>query len=167
MCLDLPDGKRCAKQCVDTCPGGLACKALNLGGGDPVNVCVGQFGLRCEPCAKSSECETAGTTGAACVSYGASGNFCGSPCVTGVDCGAGFACTKATTVEGGVLKQCVKLADVGTGVGTCSCSARAVAQGLGTTCGVGFQTASGQSAVCKGLRARDEISRSSRVLVAL
>ena len=41
ICLDTPEGKRCAVTCIDACDKGYSCQ--NIGAGDVVFVCVPDF----------------------------------------------------------------------------------------------------------------------------
>ncbi len=145
LCIDTVAGSVCAQTCSGDCPAGQKC--VNVpGASDPISLCVPAYGLRCEPCASSTECAAVGNSSAKCLSYGNVGWFCGSVCNGDVDCGPGFACQDSATAEGGSAKQCRKVDSSGN-LGTCPCSVRAVAKSLTTTCGNAFD-----AAVCKGQR---------------
>ncbi len=147
VCLDTPDGKVCAQNCATTCPKDYVCTQFSGGGGDTTNLCAPQYGWRCEPCTASSQCSAPGQAAAACVVYGSQGAFCGSACSQDSDCGAGFVCQTAKTVEGTSSKQCVVIDDKNA-LPQCPCSKRAVQLGLSTIC----SNPTGTSAVCSGKR---------------
>ena len=46
----------CSKTCDEDCPPGWQCSLVNLGGADPVQVCVSQAGLLCRPCETHEDC---------------------------------------------------------------------------------------------------------------
>lgn len=65
----------CATPCIDKCDDGYKCALVNGNGSDSVTICVPKFIHLCEPCAKSKECQSLGTSDAACVKEGSQGNF--------------------------------------------------------------------------------------------
>ncbi len=136
FCIDTPEGKQCARNCIDNCPDGFACSTVSGSGGDLITICVAKFGRRCDPCTISKDCVTTGTTAAACIAFGQAGDegaFCGSPCQDTADCGKGFSCSEVTAVEGQKVKQCVP--DPSNGhPGVCTCSVAAKSAGLQTKC---------------------------------
>ena len=131
FCIDTPAGKRCARTCVEECPGEFVCRQAP--GGDVVNICVPRFGRLCDPCNKTETCQAVGLTGAVCVDYGKDGAFCGLSCSADADCGAGYACTDATSIEGNKGKQCVRLTAPGKPV-RCPCTGVAALTALKTAC---------------------------------
>ncbi len=133
VCLDTPNGKICAQNCATSCPKDFVCTQFSGGGGDSTNLCAPQFGWRCEPCTASSQCTAPGQNAAACVVYGTQGAFCGSICSQDSECGPGFTCQTATSVEGTTSKQCVVI-DNKNALPMCPCSKRAVSLGLSTIC---------------------------------
>jgi hypothetical protein len=154
ICIETPDGKQCARLCVEDCPGAYVCAAYNSGG-DVANVCVPKFGLLCDPCVESSTCQGLGLKGALCVDYGAGGAFCGLKCGANPDCLPGYTCKDAKSVEGTTEKQCVKDGDGG--FGTCTCSKLAIAKSLKTVCSVSGKEddkngKGGSAGTCKGDR---------------
>jgi len=135
LCIETPTGQRCATKCVDKCPGGEKCVAVNAGGGDTLTICVSRLGRLCDPCATSKDCETLGLSDSACVDQGKHGLFCGVACAAVTDCPDGYGCNTVATAEDAKTKQCVRLPDTdGEGPGTCTCSERAVDKKLSTAC---------------------------------
>jgi len=122
--------------CVTECKAGWKCAAIPSPGGDIATVCVPKFGRLCDPCDKSSQCESLGLKDAVCVDQGPQGRFCGIACAGDSDCDAGYACQAVTSVEGAATKQCVRKAKEGdaNAFGTCDCSPWAVQQKLTTAC---------------------------------
>ena len=161
FCLNTPAGKQCARKCVTDCPTGFVCKLITTPGGDDDNICVPDRGFLCAPCSDSKQCQALGQPGAACVSYGAAGFFCGSACTTDADCnpttGAKTAdCRDVTTIDGGTAKQCVHLDPTASSAptpGGCLCSARAAGLKLTTTCKQSITDAQGKTlATCDAER---------------
>ena len=154
LCIDTPEGQRCAQTCVDACEAGFKCAPVSAGGGDTLNICVPKFGLICTPCTASKECLSLGLKEPMCVDQGNAGAFCGISCAAGETCPAGYDCQEATSVEGAKGKQCVRLPDVeGEGPGACECSTAAKAMKLSTTCFI--EALDGEGEVigkCPGLR---------------
>ncbi|MCB9740383.1 MAG: hypothetical protein H6747_14065 [Deltaproteobacteria bacterium] len=142
LCLDLPgpDGKiakACGTECEEgICPEGQRCREL-AGADGLYNVCVDGRARLCDPCKASKDCRVFGLHDSACVRYGAAGNFCAVSCLGDADCGEGYRCTAAQSVEGGSGNRCVRVADAGApaeSFGTCTCSAAAIAAKSSTTC---------------------------------
>ena len=131
-CLESADTtKACAIRCAGgTCASpAAACRLV-----DGFALCVPKAGRTCDPCTASSQCASPGHGGAACVSQGPAGAFCGVACLGDADCSGGFRCGSVTRVEGGQTQQCVPVAADGLAFGVCTCSARAIAASLATTC---------------------------------
>ncbi len=145
LCIQTPDGNACAVPCTDACSNGYKCALVTGGGNDVQTICVPRWLHLCDPCSANKDCDALGVQGARCVDHGADGHFCGSPCAALADCPTGYACTAVGTGNGN--KQCVP--DAGQGaMGTCMCSALAIAGQLSTTCSL--STAAG---TCVGNRA--------------
>ncbi|MCO4761019.1 MAG: hypothetical protein KC502_05910 [Myxococcales bacterium] len=140
-CIDTPAGKRCAKQCVDSCSTGFKCATVPGAGGDVATICVPEGGKICNPCNKNQECAALGYS-AVCVDTGDGGSFCGVDCKNTDDCTAGYECKDVKDVLGNDAKQCVVK-----GGGACGCSEEAIKNKLSTDC---FVTA-GESK-CSGVR---------------
>ena len=128
FCIDSPEGKVCAKVCVDSCEPGFKCTTVAGPGGDGQNICVAQWGKRCDPCSENADCKSIGHGDAVCVDQGNIGSFCGAGCATDKDCGAGFACKESTDVTGKKSNQCVVTE------GVCACSPAAIATQATTAC---------------------------------
>jgi DNA-binding beta-propeller fold protein YncE len=156
-CLQLPDDTtKCAIPCPNgTCAGdGMRCGFLDGEGKARGWFCVPGSGHRCDPCLDSGGCVAPGLVGAACVSYGSEGWFCGTPCLGDQDCGAGYGCRQVERREGGTVLQCVKTGDGGA-LGVCECGARARSEALATVCH------SAGAPQCKGQRACGEAGLSA------
>ncbi len=134
LCLDTPDGKRCAAPCDAGCAAGQTCAKLSGAGGASFAVCIGAWGKLCYPCNATADCAEPGITGSLCVDEGALGSFCGAPCTTATDCPSGYDCQVGQSPEGPKSLQCVRVTTDGSGIGTCSCTAAAKAGGLQTAC---------------------------------
>ena len=150
ICLESPDGHRCAIDCGGgACPGSFACTLINTAGGDAQYVCVPKWGRLCEPCDSSKLCSAAlGNEKGACIAYGGlEGSFCGSLCAIDADCPTGYGCKDVATIEGKAAKQCARLAD-GEGHIQCPCDANATEQKLATTCNAAVVTGGS----CPGVR---------------
>ena len=135
LCLETPDGHRCARNCVDACPDdGFTCKPLTLGG-DTVTVCMPTWLRVCDPCQQTADCQSSGLSAGHCVRYGDAGSFCGANCQSNGDCPIGSRCAAVTTTEGKQLQQCVRVGKAdGAFYGACSCSQAAIDRGADTTC---------------------------------
>ncbi len=95
-CVEGPDGAVCTVGCVDECPEGWACKAIDLvGAGELTSVCVPKTAKVCAPCASSSQC--GGIPVCALSAEAASadeGGVCLHECAgLGSRCRGGFVCT--------------------------------------------------------------------------
>ena len=167
ICLDTPDGKRCADSCVTTCPKGYKC--ADYGGGDSVFVCVPRFLTLCAPCRDNADCSLQGVD-VSCLDGGDAGHFCGASCEADETCPPGFQCSAANGVEG---KQCQPVAPAEGGSGgtcasdgtclagescvggvctktvavACGCSAWAISSGASTDC-----TSTNGAGTCSGSR---------------
>jgi len=126
LCVEGPDGKLCTMKCTNCCPGGWQC--TQFGDVDPVFACLPKSLRLCQPCTADKDCATVGDAGL-CLDYGADGRFCGSACASDAECPPNYACKAAQGVQG-ASKQCVRTA------GQCSCSAKAIAEGMSTVCSV-------------------------------
>lgn len=146
FCIDIGEEKVCTKVCNGTCAEGYTCATVPNSSGDLVSVCVKPYLRICDPCLASKDCEALGVAGAACVSNGASGAFCGVPCQGDKDCPAGYGCKAGTNIEGGATMQCAPL------TGECKCSKAAIAAGKKTLCTQTVAGGSGKPVVCKGER---------------
>ena len=141
-CIDHLGDSVCTVPCIEECPPGFSCEAIEGFGGDLVYICVSDAPHLCRPCVTSEQCSS-GTGGqTACLDYGpAAGHFCGAACDGDAPCPAGYLCEEMTSTEGLVGPQCVPEA------GECTCSATSVAEGLYTVC-----VASGEAGDCAGIR---------------
>ncbi len=134
LCLDTPDGKRCAAPCGSGCPADQGCVSLPGAGGKALDVCVAKWGKLCYPCGATKDCDEPGITGSLCVDEGALGRFCGAACKVAADCPNGYDCQVAQSPEGPKSLQCVRVAADGKTLGTCPCTPAAKAAGLATQC---------------------------------
>ena len=155
QCLETGSGKVCATPCVDKCADGYKCTLVNSGGGDPVTICVPKYVHLCDPCVKSKDCQTLGSSDAACVNEASQGNFCGTACGSDGDCAAGYGCQSVNSVEGAKVQQCVKTSTAPElKFGQCVCTDLAVAQKAQTNCFVEHKNDKGELVgKCAGVRA--------------
>ncbi len=149
ICLEGPDGKRCARKCVDSCPTGFSCQLVP--GVDLTTVCISKWARLCSPCQSSSECKHPGLVEARCVTHGEAGSFCGTPCADASDCPTDHTCSNVADVDGQKSKQCVPQAPTGAGFGICNCNANSIALGLKTQCTKELTTPEGKL-ICAGTR---------------
>ncbi|MCB9740275.1 MAG: hypothetical protein H6747_13525, partial [Deltaproteobacteria bacterium] len=146
LCIDTPDGKRCAEKCIDTCKNGYSCK--QFGDSDVVFVCLPDYLSLCSPCQSKSDCAYQGVE-ALCLDYGALGHFCGGKCKQDSDCpDENYACVDVLDEDSGSLvKQCKRKPD-DTGAPTlCPCTAWSKAAAKKTTC-----TVTNAIGTCSGTR---------------
>ncbi len=153
LCIDTPDGKRCAKGCLDTCADGFTCTTV-IGGADQQSYCVPTFGTTCRPCTKHDHCGFAAPKPLWCINYGTTaGSFCGVQCASDKQCPEGHACRLSQKVGGGTTKACVKVdAKDNTTLGTCACSKVAEEEALATSCAVEEKNGVVVATRCKGER---------------
>ncbi|MEY3012244.1 MAG: hypothetical protein RIT45_979 [Pseudomonadota bacterium] len=159
FCLDTPQGRTCAYNCVQDCPdpANFVCAGVASPGGDIVQLCVPRYGFLCDPCSASGECTLLGQTGkeAGCfrlktdTGEGApdEGAFCSVACAADTDCPNGYGCRAAVSVEGDSRKVCQPV-DAGGAATQCLCSERAAKQQLATSC-----EAASELGTCPGTRA--------------
>ena len=109
MCLDVPDGKRCAKECTEEtdCPAGFVC---SLKGTGYLSACTPVEGYLCKVCMNDSECEVPGHWNVVCADIGLAEKRCTRLCSQ--PCPAGFSC-KLLTWEGNPAELCVPDAPAG------------------------------------------------------
>ena len=154
LCIDVADGKVCAKTCVDSCEPGFSCATVAGAGGDVINICVPETLRLCDPCSDSKTCKSLGIDNAACVDQGSEGAFCGTGCIVDDECPADYHCKAITTIEGASANMCVrKAADDKGDWGVCPCSKSATDAALSAPCFVEHHGDDGQLAgKCPGLR---------------
>jgi len=126
-CIQTADGRKCTRTCVEECPAFHDCREAP--GTDATYICVPTFTHLCDPCEETADCNEAGQTGNYCLSYGASGRFCGGACNNEADCPGGYVCRLVPVGGGGQERQCVP--PDGT---QCSCSPLAKSLQLSTVC---------------------------------
>lgn len=167
LCIDTPEGKRCAKPCADGCEKGFSCVDFSVGSGKK-SACAPTWGKLCQPCGASQDCNSPGVVGALCVVEDEAGNFCGAPCVEDTDCPGGYTCTVAQSPEGPKAKQCVKTAVSGGAFGVCSCTQASKAVGLSTQCYANQKDSSGKTVgKCPGTRICGPTGLGDCILTAL
>ncbi len=131
FCIKTQDGLQCTKACVDECPFDWQCVVHTPSRPDQIFICVPIHVDICRPCTANADCWTDGVdAGQKCVSYGAEGFFCGSPCAISKDCPSGYECQVAEDVSGAMVNQCRK------SQGGCDCTQSFIDAGAGTTCQV-------------------------------
>ena len=142
FCVWSATGQVCTESCIEDCPEGWECMGLKSFGTDIVFLCMPSEATLCAPCNTDQDCtgQWGAYPGAACVTYGDAGAFCGAPC-DGQACPEGYICEAVTDVNGQGLEQCVRVE------GECPCSSYAVSAGAATTC-----YASDEANTCEGVR---------------
>ncbi len=120
-------------------------------------LCVPRWETLCDPCLSSDACVSVGQPGAKCLNFGPSGNYCGTPCQSALDCAKGYGCEVVNTVENAPALQCVPLpADATSGIGECTCSNIALHKKLSTTCYVpSYDNSGALVGKCTGVRSCD------------
>ena len=134
LCLDTPDGLRCATPCGNGCGDGQSCATLSQANGTEAKVCVQTWGKLCYPCTATKDCQEPGVSGSLCMDQGALGRFCGAACQTVADCPNGYDCQVGQSPEGPKTLQCVRVTSDGKSIGTCACTPAAKAAALFTPC---------------------------------
>jgi len=140
-CVDHLGEGVCTMTCTDNCPKGMSCEKVLGDGPTEEFVCLSHHPTLCRPCIESVDCQSAAGQVGACIDYGDTGSFCGSPCGEEEQCPEGFSCEPATTVEGYGMQQCI--ADAG----VCSCTEKAISLSLSTDC-----ETSNEWGTCEGTR---------------
>ncbi len=128
-CVWSAEGEVCTESCIEDCPDGWDCTQIPSMLPDVFFLCMPSAASLCAPCDADEDCAGFGGAdlGAACISSGIDGAFCGAPC-DGDGCPEGYTCEATVSVSGIEGQQCVR-AD-----GECPCSYQAVAGGTTTTC---------------------------------
>ncbi len=136
LCLtDADNLKTCAVPCQQgACAAQFTCRTVATAS-KPGPWCVAKAGRLCDPCATSADCRDPGHPGAACVDYGSLGRYCGVACQGQADCGPGYTCRPISSIDSGLVLQCVR--EDGGAIAQCGCSPRAIADKRSTVCGVG------------------------------
>ncbi|TNF29175.1 MAG: hypothetical protein EP329_16280, partial [Deltaproteobacteria bacterium] len=119
LCTPTASGGVCTESCTGSCPEGFVCGPADASAS--ARVCWHLTAAACQPCMEDAECQLAGQTANACVSYGAAGSFCALPCGDGGACADGYSCS-----DGHCLKD----------DGQCACNAAGVLAGAATSCTV-------------------------------
>ena len=152
LCLETPDGNQCAVACVENCPQGYVCAQVPSGS-DITTVCVSRLARLCSPCNENQQCNHPGIDGGRCVSHGATGAFCGAPCIDDDQCPSTHVCKTATDVDSKTTKQCVPKPDpaVEGEFGACSCNTNTTALSFKAACTTQLMT-EGDTITCAGTR---------------
>ena len=109
LCIMTQDGKQCTITCEEECPFGWECVQHTASLPDTVFICTPLHMELCKPCETNADCETNGAdTGAACVSYGPAGAFCGAACqAEGDGCPSAYDCSEVQDLAGQWSQQCL------------------------------------------------------------
>ncbi len=152
--LPCTEGQICAK--ADGAPDAV-CAPVDVSPTQKNWVCVPKWETLCDPCQNSESCVTSVQKGAACLNFGAKGNYCGTACSSVGDCASGFDCLAVTSVEGKTLLQCVPQPTAGnSGIGECTCSNVALHKKLSTPCFVpSYDKTGALVGKCSGTRVCD------------
>jgi hypothetical protein len=132
-CVPSAGGLVCSRGCTPSCPEGWVCGRILDAGVDAARVCLSRASSLCQPCVADADCRdpaSGGAEGAACLSYGDAGRFCGLPCSPDAPCPEGYGCEAEARAEGSSEGQCRRLDDL------CSCNEIGRSLGMFTTCSV-------------------------------
>ena len=140
FCVDHMGNQVCSEACVEECPAGWSCQQVSGLGPDLTFVCVSDFRVLCRPCTDNDDCASTSGQEDLCVTYGASGRFCGAACGEEKQCPEGYNC-EDVGAAGESLFQCVADAE------ECECSDLAVELAEHTVCEV-----SNDFGTCEGIR---------------
>ena len=144
FCVATDSGRACSTLCGSEHPcdaTGWRCAQLPSTCPDCVYICVFASSQLCQPCQTDDDCTPDElSAGAHCVSYGAAGHFCGSPCHDAT-CPQGYTCAPVDLPGGGQAEQCLS------SQGECACNPRAVETGAVTDCAI-----SNAAGSCPGVR---------------
>ena len=128
-CLTSSEGQLCSQSCSTTCPAGWACRQNTAVLPDVAFTCMPPAPNLCRPCQSNADCLVDYDSAAhACIPRGDDGAFCGALCESDTDCPDESFCAPVVDIAGNNTRQCVPVS------GTCSCSARAIAENASTTC---------------------------------
>ncbi|HRE87694.1 MAG TPA: hypothetical protein PK095_01025, partial [Myxococcota bacterium] len=142
-CLTSSEGQLCSQSCSTTCPAGWACRQNTSVLPDVAFTCMPPAPNLCRPCQSNTDCLVDYDSAAhACIPRGDDGAFCGARCESDTDCPDESFCAPVVDIAGNNTRQCVPVS------GTCSCSARAIAENASTTC-----RSANPFGRCPGLRA--------------
>ena len=152
LCMETAEGNKCAADCVENCPTGFTCAQVPSGS-DITTVCVSSWARLCSPCEENKQCQYPGIDGARCVSHGATGAFCGAPCVDDDHCPATHTCKAVADLDGKTSKQCIPTPDAGSEAefGACTCNANTTALSFKAACTKQLIT-EGDTITCAGTR---------------
>ncbi len=140
LCVESLSAFVCTQTCQEDCPLGWRCQTPSHLGQD-THFCFPPNGSLCRPCLHDADCQPSLESDGACVTYGASGQFCASACESSGDCPEDYACRATDLVDGTTRFMCVLES------GTCGCAKKYGNQVLATSCMV--ENAAGQ---CLGQR---------------
>lgn len=127
FCVEGSDGFICTQPCLEDCPEGFECKAVDNFYPDIVFLCIPSSNVQCQPCKEDFQCG-----GGQCASLN-EGSFCLEPCAEDVDCNAGMTCATSEANEG----TCIPTN------GSCSC----IEDGIERMCEV-----ENEEGVCAGVQ---------------
>lgn len=132
-CIDSYAGKICTKICTESCPTGFLCaQVASPDGSDNPFICIPRFKNLCNPCDLNADCNGVGEKGNVCISFGASGSFCGAKCdEINPDCPSDSVCEVVVDSLTGLKSHQCKHKSA---LGLCGCSAAAAEAGLHTKC---------------------------------
>jgi len=133
FCISSAEGKTCACDCIEStdCEDGWECREVKNALGDPIFICIPGGVTLCKPCQENVDCSSDLVVSAdRCVSYGASGSFCGTKCGSAGDmeCPQDYICQNVSVMGGESSDQCVP------DDGSCECSELAVELNAITDC---------------------------------
>ena len=147
-CVQNPDTGEffCSETCVDECPDGYGCVAIQNAGSDGLLVCMPETSTNCNECEEDSDCIY---SGAKCMQVGANGGVpdmrCAMDCGdSAAICGSDYECVKTELDDGSEADLCIPttkscvcfgLGEDGNPVNGSSRQCSVAVEGLGTCLG--------------------------------
>ncbi|NUN13002.1 MAG: hypothetical protein HUU55_05135 [Myxococcales bacterium] len=125
FCVEGPNGFECTMTCLEICPEGYKCKAIQNTLPDVVFLCLPDIFAHCTPCQESFQCP-----GGACTLVGDT-QHCLANCKDVSDCPTGYDCIQDDALPD-ALGRCTPVS------GSCTCSEGAA--GLQRTCSISNDT---------------------------
>ena len=141
FCVPFMGDTVCTQTCLEACPAGWRCRAVQGIGGDVIYICASDYWALCQPCQGNEDCRSQQGQNENCLKYGPSGRFCGGRCQKTEDCPEGYDCAQTESVLGVATLECVRAK------GECPCTQGYVQSGVKTVCEV-----SNSYGTCRGER---------------
>ena len=94
FCVEGPEGFICTQACLEICPDGFTCKAVDNYYPDVIFICIPNSSDHCLPCKDDQQC-----SGGTCALLG-EGSYCLTTCDEDADCPLGNSCAVTGDLEG-------------------------------------------------------------------